>query len=340
MANNLRATGIRILPLDGWRGIALLTVVFDHLNGFNGNRFRIFDWTGGHGVTLFFVLSGFLITSLFIKEKEATGTIDVRAFYLRRFFRLWPAALSFLCFAFLTRLSNPVDIASILLFCRNFCVGSKYAPLQTGHFWSLSIEEQFYLFWPIILVSLGFRCARFFAVSASAILALWRFSVWYSGAMTMDHSYATQFRADALLIGCAFALLPKIDIPKKLHSALLLVSLTALPWAVHHFARWDCWGSTLLMGFAIWSTPKFKTMCSVLSFKPLTWIGRISYSIYLWQQPILIFQTRGVAAAIIKLSLALCAGCLSYYYIEQPMIAYGKRFATKSSESERELRIA
>ena len=140
--------GQRIPSLDGWRGIAILLVLFDHIQmPLFGRYARPWMQTGQHGVTIFFVLSGFLITSKLIE-----GPINLRQFYIRRFFRLMPAAWIYLAtLLFLNRMTGISfttwpELHACLFFYRNMV--DVPGPGLAGHFWSLSLEEQFYLVWP------------------------------------------------------------------------------------------------------------------------------------------------------------------------------------------------
>jgi peptidoglycan/LPS O-acetylase OafA/YrhL len=152
--------------LNGLRAFAALAVVFTHIN----NRLDYFSLPKGqlldlasYGVTIFFTLSGFLITFLLLKELEKTGTIDIKKFYMRRILRIWPLYYVYLFIViFLTGFSNiQWPILFYLLIVPNFknsfvgvintVVGSKVMVLLIGHYWSLGVEEQFYAFWPWVV---------------------------------------------------------------------------------------------------------------------------------------------------------------------------------------------
>ena len=142
----------RIPTLDGWRGIAVLLVLVGHFSGrVNTGELGWLTLIGLHGVAIFFVLSGFLITTILQREFEATGRVDLRRFYLRRFFRLMPCAWCYLLAilgppGLLMRTIVPGrDLLSCVFFWRNYYHDSAFADAFTSHFWSLAIEEQFYL---------------------------------------------------------------------------------------------------------------------------------------------------------------------------------------------------
>src|ERR1700731_4102388 len=131
----------RIPTLDGWRGVAILLVLIGHF--MPRTYFSLVRTIGGHGVSVFFVLSGFLITSRLLDEQERNGRINLLRFYLRRIFRLMPCAWTFLLVVWTLGIVKPGEIESCLFFFRNYVAFGPSGP--TVHFWSLSIEEQFYL---------------------------------------------------------------------------------------------------------------------------------------------------------------------------------------------------
>jgi hypothetical protein len=210
----LRSRAVKRIPtLDGWRGIAILLVLIDHA------RFALHleragtTSTGQHGVAMFFVLSGFLITGGLMREKETTGSIDLRAFYSRRFFRLMPCALGYLWFCLIISLMSPartlgiVTTLSAVFLCRNYAATFLPEFPLNGHFWSLSIEEQFYLVWPLLLILTGLRRAPWIAIAGTLAFASYRFAHWSSLArLPLGKTFGTEFHADALLIGCTMAL--------------------------------------------------------------------------------------------------------------------------------------
>jgi peptidoglycan/LPS O-acetylase OafA/YrhL len=226
----------RIPTLDGWRGIAILLVIADHcqLGLYSAHPFGL---TGGHGVAIFFVLSGYLITSKLQLERGAAGSIDLKSFYIRRFFRLMPVAwlylgLTALALSFGHLLSHPIEFLGALFFFRNYVDFPNLSPL-TSHFWSLSVEEQFYLVWPPVLSALSKRRGALIAIVATSIIAIYRLSqqnVLFT--LPLQASLGTQFRADALLIGCIAALI--------------------LPECSRHFRSWMIWLLVALFGVCLW----------------------------------------------------------------------------------------
>jgi peptidoglycan/LPS O-acetylase OafA/YrhL len=193
----------RIPTLDGWRGLAILLVLFDHAqNALQGRYLRPWTQTGQHGVTIFFVLSGFLITSKLLESSS------LKRFYMHRLFRLMPAAWTYLAVLLFTdrvehlQFTSLSEVTASVLFYRNFYFGTGGA----GHFWSLSLEEQFYLVWPCVLLMAGIRRCRWIAVVGALSVALYRWLFWARYNANLVNGQ-THVRADALLVGCLLALL-------------------------------------------------------------------------------------------------------------------------------------
>jgi peptidoglycan/LPS O-acetylase OafA/YrhL len=316
-------SGNRIKTLDGWRGIAILLVLFDHIQySLLQDYARPWTKTGQHGVTIFFVLSGFLITS-----KLLEGPISLKRFYLRRFFRLMPAAWTYLGSLLLLDLLtgkqavSPAGLSACLLFYRNFVwdVGSAV----TGHFWSLSLEEQFYLVWPCLLLLAGARRCRWIALVGAIGCAAYRWLFWahYNNSLMYDQS---QVRADALLVGSLLALLladARVQSCVARWSKLCaLPAFVALLFAMARF-QWlpplyECVAISILIAATMLSPSS--AFSRLLSLPPLAWLGTVSYSVYLWQE---IFMPIG---SIWMLCIGLPLFALgSYYFIERPFTRLG-----------------
>ncbi|HET7102943.1 MAG TPA: acyltransferase [Terracidiphilus sp.] len=317
----------RIAALDGWRGIAILLVVFDHFqDSLLGHYAYSWTQTGIAGVTVFFVLSGYLITSNLLK-----GTIDLKKFYVRRFFRLMPTAWTYLAFLMLMGffLGWPFitdrGLLGSLFFYRNFLP----LPLDlSGHFWSLSIEEQFYLIWPGVLLLAGVKRAKWLVIAGVIVIAALRLSAWtyYNGV-----SAHTQVRADALLWGCLLAILlsgPEANriarllrwsfVPALavfLYFALTVHPLSPLP---------ELAAIATMIGFAV-TNPRHWSV-RLISTRSLAWVGTVSYSVYVWQE--FFMQYRSVWALFVAMPLFAIA---SYYLIERPCNRFGHRITARSA---------
>lgn len=306
----------RIPALDGWRGVAVLMVLSTHLlDAFPKASTKAWEHAGQHGVTLFFVLSGFLITGTLMKNS------NLRTFYVRRFFRLMPVAWTYLATMEVLGVCHWRDTLSCLLFFRN------YYPIpasMTLHFWSLSVEEQFYLFWPFIFVLAGTRRARWIAILGALICAFYRVMEWrwYDRFFWNFH---TEVRIDSLFVGCLLALVfPQV---KDACSRLVIPSLLLLAFCLYRFhglpPLCECIAMAVLVG-ATAATPNL-ALSRMLAARPLVWLGTISYSIYVWQFYFCIPRKPEVTLALIAVMPIFAIG--SYYLIERPCNRFGHKLA-------------
>jgi peptidoglycan/LPS O-acetylase OafA/YrhL len=297
--------------LDGLRGIAVLAVMATHFNApaiVNG---------GLVGVTLFFVLSGYLITTLLVTEREAVGRIDLANFYIRRGARLLPA-LALLLVAVGAALvidGRPgVALAGVVtssLYVSNLAVagGVVLGPLE--HTWSLAIEEQFYLLWPAILI-IGIARKRLLValliagIAVSAALRLGPITDIERFWWLYHHTFT---RADALLVGCLLALVPfRPSLPTTILAVASLIFLVVLPTDQGTFATLLLLPTAIAGGIVVISKPRW------LGIAPLVAVGRISYGLYLWHFPLA--ELLPAWAAFIG-TFVLAA--LSYRFVELPI---------------------
>ncbi len=188
--------------LDGWRAVAILAVLCCHA----GWPTAAIAPYGAMGVSIFFALSGFLITRRLMDE----GRIDLASFYRRRAFRILPPIIAYL--AVLWMLGFRGQLLASLLFVRNYITPTAPQAWYTGHFWSLAIEEHFYLLWPASLYVAGFRRARWIAPALALMVAGWRAAdLHYNWIGRLDPALRgslarTDYRLGTLLFGCAIAL--------------------------------------------------------------------------------------------------------------------------------------
>jgi peptidoglycan/LPS O-acetylase OafA/YrhL len=349
--------------LDGWRAVAIAGVTTAHA------AFAVFRPGGPHpndlafaatrygalGVDLFFGISGFLICSRLVREFEDTGALDLRRFYIRRAFRILPPylftllAVSIIAAVGLIPLS-PQEFWTSLLFVRNYVPApTEQSGWYTAHFWSLSTEEHFYLLWPLLLVLWTPARAVRYVVFLACGVALWRAVEFrmalLSGVLPAVPFYTrTDIRIDALLWGCFVALLLRDPLRRARCRQLLTpatwvvaVALyvacvaTALPFAM----AWEAMlVPVILVGTVL--RPEM-AIARLLETRVFRWIGRLSYSLYLWQTP---FFTPSSAMAPLgplqsfPLNVIGVVGLavLSYYAIERPMIRVGRRLTTRREE--------
>lgn len=344
--------GGRWAALDGLRGIAVLAVIGLH-------SYRIFP--GGHvGVDLFFVLSGFLITSLLIRERQTFGSISLLRFYLRRALRLLPPLLAVLAIVWLgvrdygTReelKSLNKDIVSILLYVYNWWTQLSTAPHHgiLAHLWSLSVEEQFYLVWPAVLTVLlacGVRLRwlmvlALLGIIAPSVLLLATQRIALPDWARFLGQFPTNQRAYDLPIGCFLALLASSGVrpvrPAQ-RRVLQVAGVAAFGVLLLHILRVSASGNYMkYAGFELcalcgavviaslhWApAPPLKRL---LEWKQLVWVGRISYGAYLWNIPLqsavywLVGGRHPITVTVLTWIGTLAAGALSYNYVEAPFL--------------------
>lgn len=323
-----------IPTLDGWRGIAVLMVLFDHITwGLARSYPRAWMDTGRHGVALFFVLSGYLITSNLLSQP-----INLKKFYVRRFFRLMPTAWLFLATMLLLdwgygiHLTSWSEVRGCLLFYRNF---QAYAPGGGSgvacHFWSLSIEEHFYLVWPVLLILFGVRRCRWFAFAGAVAIAAYRYAHW-NRYEKVPLPTPTEVRADSILVGCLLALL--LFDPSIRERAIHLSKLLAVPAAAGFFygiytchllqPLWESAAIAVLLAFTSLHPRAFPGR--IPDWKPLAWLGTVSYSIYVWQELFMQFP-RGIPLAVSLIIGLPTVVLVSYSFIEVPLRGLGRRLA-------------
>jgi peptidoglycan/LPS O-acetylase OafA/YrhL len=299
--------------LDGLRGIAVLLVLAQHA------LVPGFARSGTVGVTMFFVLSGFLITTLLLEERER-GRINLGAFYLRRARRLLPALVLFLVVMAVIGVGADMIAASAFYYA-NWLHIARDGMEPLGHVWSLSVEEQFYILWPLVLIVLS-PTARWLAVGLGVSVVL-RMVLWFAGETTLAF-FSTFTRADGLLGGCllayAFAVRPWQPARWMVGAAiagLVLVSVIgSLDFLVSVGIPLTIAASAVLIAVAAQSSP------TVLTWRPLVYVGTISYGLYLWHGPLLSWGRQGVEwwamGTLIVGAFAIAA--VSYRYVERPFL--------------------
>ena len=346
--------------LDGLRAIAVCAVIVYHLQ---------YGWArGGYlGVDAFFVLSGFLITSLLVVEFGGHGRIDLRAFWVRRARRLLPAL--FLVLAAVTvwaaivlrpdQLGNVRGDGLATIFYganwRFVATGQSYFDLVSvqspfRHAWSLAIEEQFYLVWPLIAfvcLRLGRGRTRVLGVvcTAGAVASIALMAILYDPLDPSRSYYGTDTRAHALLIGALLAIVlrrhaaraddrpPRRDLNPMLQTAGVAAAVACV--AAFAFVP-DTSSFMYRGGFALFAVavalliaaavaPGRSPLRTALSIRPLRWIGAISYGLYLWHWPVQIALTAprtgidGVGLDVVRIAATFGLATLSFYVIEQPI---------------------
>jgi peptidoglycan/LPS O-acetylase OafA/YrhL len=345
--------------LDGLRAIAAGSVLLYHGG---------VSWSSGGflGVDVFFVLSGFLITALLLTEWERTGGIAILSFYGRRVRRLIPALLLVIAaVALYTVVLAPTsqvrqlrgDLFSTfgyftnwrLVFSHRGYFDAFAAPSPLKHTWSLAVEEQWYLIWPIVVVGLLTLTRRAnrdlrpaLAVVATACVAstIWTAVLYTPGTDPSRVYYGTDTRAQELLTGAVLAFICVIagrySLRPPWRGIAGITGIIALAWTFALFAivddrtTWLYQGGLLLFSFAVAlvilaAIQPRGVITSVLSLGPLRWLGIISYGLYLWHWPIYVAVTStrtgldGTPLLLLRLALTVVVATASYYLVERPI---------------------
>lgn len=353
-----------ISGLDGIRALAVSAVIIYHLDS---------DWLPGGllGVGIFFVLSGYLITTILLNGWERSGILNLKDFWIRRVRRLVPAMLVMVAGTGVwivlaaPRFWSPYikDLPGGLLYLSNWeFIARKVSYFESfgpqsplGHLWSLAVEEQFYLLWPLLLAA-GLTYTRklntlaLFVMILAGISAVEMLLLYNPSADPSRIYYGTDTRLFSLLTGAALALVwPYHKLKKKVsHQATRILDYTG-------------GGSLLLLGLACWYTNQYQPFLYkgglfllsliaavmiaavahpasrigyLLEYKPLKWIGVRSYGMYLWHYPVIILTTPAAASgettvlrAVLQVSLTVLFAALSWRYVEEPVRRMGIRRA-------------
>jgi peptidoglycan/LPS O-acetylase OafA/YrhL len=340
----------RIPSLDGLRAISIGLVLLGHLAG--TQFFPLSEAIGYHlnlaelGVRVFFVISGFLITGLLLDEIDRRGRISLGHFYFRRTLRIFPPYYAYLFAVLLAGALGYIQLSPHDAL-RTLTYTSNYYPERSwyvGHTWSLSVEEQFYLLWPFILVVAGVKRGLWIAAAAVVAFPVARFVEW--NFLPSTHSgIGVRFEtiADAIAIGCVLA-----GLRSWLHTSPLYMRAIGSPW----FLAVPVAGIAANMlhdhpqvSFAVGMTAANVCVAlvidwcvtfhdgrigRVLNTAPMVFVGWLSYSLYLWQQPFLDDKTRSPLTAfpqniLIVIGLALA----SYFLVERPSLGLRKALERK-----------
>jgi len=344
-------TAQRLPSLDGLRAISVGIILSFHLRllpTLGRPRWMKFD-VSTLGMFIFFVISGFIITKLLLDERERCGTIHLPSFYGRRFFRIFPALLAYLLgLAVLGRLGLASCSVHQLWLGLTFLGNYRYSGCwSTAHLWSLSVEEQFYLLWPLVLSRLSSRNASRLLLTVICIVPAIRIAHLVHGADWMTLEWHSESVADSLAIGCLLAIrrnwlhanLAYQRFANSRFCWFLPVAVLAAGWQ-HSPLFYQGFGKTLmLVGIAIGidiSIQRSKTAWGrCLNKAALVKLGLWSYSIYLWQQ-VFIIQLPGAqpyAHFPLNLGLSLSVGIASYYLVERPAIRWGRQMIPRAQTS-------
>ena len=333
-----KMTHARRPELDGLRGVAILLVLASHAHvpGFAREG-------GAVGVGLFFVLSGYLITSILVAEHARVGRVGFRTFYLRRALRLFPALGALLLTVVVasvvfhiqpgppTRLGPTV--AAVVAYVGNWyqALGNPLGIL--GQTWTLAVEEQFYIIWPTLLVLamavVSPRTAGILILGLAILITPWRLVL--LGIGDIGHVYfGTDTHADALLVGCAIAILGTRLPARWGWAAIIALVAVDMAWP-------DGTLAALALGLPLTAFLGWVAVASCpgrLAWAPLAYVGRISYGLYLWHY---LFIWSGLPWPVV-LAVSFGVAMLSYHLLETPFLRLKDRFSTAPARPD--LRLA
>jgi len=353
----------RIPSLDGLRAVSIALVLIGHMaetlppHPRFVNRLLFLFGDSQLGVRTFFVISGFLITTLLLKEFARTGKIGLKEFYIRRVFRIFPAFYAYLLVVLIMILSGHLaldwpEYLSGVFFLRDYSfLFIKHNTPQSwyvGHLWTLSVEEQFYLIWPCCLILLKPRNACYFAIVLivlAPLLRLWEYA--HHPAAADQILFMLHTRMDSLMVGCLMALVAS---SMRFQAMMERLYRWQGPWVAVFFLFYlsPTIGKRFGYDYAFsigWTLENFSIALvmmwvishpetivgRVLNSRAFVHVGVLSYSLYLWQQLFLTTENTTFSGLFpLNLLAAFLTAELSYYLIESPALSLRKTlFATK-----------
>jgi peptidoglycan/LPS O-acetylase OafA/YrhL len=310
---------------------------------------------GAYGVDLFFALSAYLITSLLLRERSATGKLDLRGFYIRRILRIWPLYLGFLAFAaiaarFLQGQDLPLRyIAGYTLLAGNWIYVFYGLPASFAiPLWTVSIEEQFYLAWPLALRKASIRVTALVAVGLLLVASLWRIALVVSAAPAQAMEYNTFARLDPIALGVLIALFKSELARFTRWQRIALLSGGVAAWIATfwftvcvHPSKLSTWQSAL--GHFLTALASAAILLSVMGAQNaflrnrwLLYLGKISYGLYVLHEFAHLCAMRllpastplqVIAQSILGLALTILLAAASYRWLESPFLRLKERFA-------------
>lgn len=294
----------RITALDGLRAVALLMVIAYH---FDRERVPAGFW----GVMVFFVLTGYLITRLLCEEKDRTGRIDLRAFYLKRAFRLHPGLILMSVVLVVFGL-HWTRIWPALVGWANY---SRVAGADLGvltHTWFLAVVIHFYLLWPLAIRAIPSHRRVQVIGGLLAVAVAWRaIAIPVMGPSWVYN--ATDANAAALLAGCFLGVTRPRMWPHTGWAIPLMLALMFLPFFGEQGPAF-LWGGFLAIGLGVVAVGHATADPKWLGSPPMVWMGEVSYGLYLWHY---VFVTVGVPV-VATIALTIILATASYYYVEEP----------------------
>lgn len=343
-----RARSSYLPTLDGWRAVAILLVLLGHSPTIGHGPVSTFRFhvLADFGVRIFFAISGLLICTRLLDEEDRTGSLHLRGFYVRRLLRIQPPALVYLAAVAVLILLGRfgpawTDLLAAVFLFRNY-MPFHPAGYPTAHFWSLAVEEHFYLFLPVFLLSIKRHRAWILLCLALLVLAWANLDLWQMHWAWFPTMFRTDTAVYALLLAAACALLLRRPRFRTLCGRYLrgwwLVPITALATSprMHLLLFLELAPSLLVIATLL--RPR-SWLGRLLEWPPLRFVGRISFSLYLWQ---MIFLTGFYAPELhpfgdmqrlwVVWPCTFAAALLSFCLVERPSMRLGHRLAPPATE--------
>jgi peptidoglycan/LPS O-acetylase OafA/YrhL len=345
-----------IPSLNGWRAVSVVMVLIAH-SGWVIDSASFRYYLGAMGVRFFFVISGFLITWLLLREIAESGRVNLKAFYVRRAFRILPVYYVFLAVCYTLRGAypgglSPAEWFANLLFLTNY-TDAKWI---TGHLWTLAVEEQFYVIWPLVFIlcrgrAKSLRLVLCGVIATCPVVRGLAYLVGSESSMVF-HRFSFSMQADVLAAGCLAAVMLwdrplwwELVRARKTPCLVVGMVLISLLWVLPEIQGFNLiqvpLGPTMqAVGFILLLLPSMLgttgLMFQVLNFRPLVWVGILSYSTYIWHVLFVPSGWLGRGGAItgmlfsnpVWMLIALATATASYYLLERPLLGLRRRFLT------------
>lgn len=330
--------------IDGLRAISICIVILSHVLVGHGDPRLLSIFGSGHlGVLCFFVISGFLITTLILKERVNTGTISLRKFYIRRFIRIFPVAYLYLLVLLLLKFFFHLDIyvfglLAPALYIQNLNIINNPNP-YTGHYWSLSVEEQFYLIFPL-LQKIAKKTYGIVLLSCLCLDLLLKYSYYHVDWAAVKFLWGLIDNIDSILIGCIIAVFLFVEIIPlqfiRKNKFILHIACVALILLPHYLKAEFLKNSIIAVAFGIILIsnlmPSKDFIFRILNNRWMIKLGVLSYSLYIWQQLFMFshFDVRIAGINVLGFPLNLLALLLvsfvSYTYFEKYFLSLRRKF--------------
>lgn len=281
---------------------------------------------------MFFVLSGFLITTRLVTDQRRWGRIRLGAFYIHRAARLYPALLAVAAVCLVLG-KPPVDVLLAAFYMSDFALGSGHSMGALTHTWSLAVEEQFYMLAPLTLMIARGRW-RAWSIGATIVAAgvtIWRLEYWSTVATSLPWIYYGPTRIDGIIFGCTLAVWFQ-QRGRAWAPPRCLVAMSAIYVSVYASGAWSNTWSMFTLGLVGLSLAGVVVIAwgvqhtGPLASGPLLFVGRISYGLYLWHYPIFGFiDNRGLpkpTASVMEWGLSVIVATASFYLMERPIQSF------------------